>query len=167
MHDSCRRTLTIAPPPVGPERYIRAGRSDTTHSRHPAGPTLQPPFQHPHLADMKLSGILVLLTIFCLLGDSVDGRPSRRTCPGTEQLKKKCETRDDGSQVCWKECVPRPPGTCPDTQQLKQKCDTFGKVCWSECVDRPHPRTCTGTEQLKERCDTNDDGVKVCWKECV
>ena len=65
--------MPIAPPPVDSERYIRAECSTITHSSLPPCPALQSPIQHTYLADMKLSGFLILLVILYLLAGSVDG----------------------------------------------------------------------------------------------
>ena len=60
---------------------------------------------------MKLSGILILLVILCLLGDSVDGLPRLRhqRCGAGKVLKKVCIFKRNGSrrrvQVCVKKCV--------------------------------------------------------------
>ena len=100
--------MPIAPPPVDSERYIRAECSTTTHSSLPPCPALQSPLKHPYLADMKLSGILILLVILCLLGDSVDGLRIRRTCPPGKVLRKVCIFRRNRGRlvrVCVKKCV--------------------------------------------------------------
>ena len=66
--------MTVAPPPVDSERYhIRTECSNTTHSSLPPCAALRSSLQYLRVVDMKLSGILIPLVIFGLLGDSVSG----------------------------------------------------------------------------------------------